>query len=165
VSPAGLVSITGGKWTTYRKMAEDTINQAALVGGLDERPAVTSDLKLHGWTAAPDTKTPLGVYGERVSALRQLLSEHADWNQPLHPSLPYLCGEVVWAVRHEMARTVEDVLSRRLRALLLDARSSIEAAARVAKLMATAMGRDNAWEQRQFTDFKKLATDYLPPVI
>ena len=162
VSKSGLVTITGGKWTTYRKMAEDTINQAALVGELEERAPASAELKLHGWTSAPDAQSHLGVYGERVSQLQALIAEHPRWGERLHRSLPYLCGEVIWAVRHEMARTIEDVLSRRLRALLLDARAAMEAAPTVGELMAQELGRDAPWHQLQVTEFKKLATGYLP---
>jgi glycerol-3-phosphate dehydrogenase len=164
VSKSGLITTAGGKWTTYRRMAEDTIDQAALVGGLEERPAATAELELHGWTAEPDVKNHLGVHGARASELRGLLSGNPGFGERLHASLPYFCGEVIWAARHEMARTVEDVLSRRLRALLLDARASVQAAPRVAQLMAAELGRDSAWEQRQVSEFSKLAAGYLPPV-
>jgi glycerol-3-phosphate dehydrogenase len=162
VSKSGLVTITGGKWTTYRKMAEDTINQAAVVGELEERPPATAELKLHGWTAKVDVKDHLGVYGARASELQDLMRQEPALNKPVHPSLPYFGAEVVWTARHEMARTVEDVLSRRLRALLLDTRASIEAAPQVAALMAREMGRDEAWQEREIAAFTRLAESYLP---
>jgi glycerol-3-phosphate dehydrogenase len=79
----------------------------------------------------------------------------------LHPDLPYLAGEVVWAARNELARTVEDVLSRRTRALLLDARASIAAAPRVAELMAAELGHDASWSEAQVRAYRTLAEQYL----
>jgi len=147
VSAAGLVTITGGKWTTYRRMGSDTVTQAALVAGLLERPSVTEDLKLHGWTDAVDPIEPRSVYGTDAAEIEALEKDRAELAERLHPSLPYRASEVVWAARFEMARTVEDVLSRRLRALLLDARASVEMAPRVAGLMAEELGRDDTWEE------------------
>ena len=138
ISQSNLVSIMGGKWTTYRKMAEDTVEAAALVAGLDERRSQTVNLRLHGWLKHPmETDGLLSLYGSDGSAVRRVMAEQPGWDQPLHPRLPYFVGEVVWGVRREMARTVEDVLSRRTRALLLDARASIEVAPKVAEIVAT----------------------------
>ncbi len=161
IARSGLVTITGGKWTTYRKMAEDTIDQAAVVAHLDERPCVTKTLHLHGWHADADTFGALAPYGSDAPGVRMTLREQAGWDEPLHPRLPYRKGEVVWAVRHEMARTVEDVLSRRTRALLLDARASVEAAPTAAALMAEILGRDEAWARTQTEAYTKLAEGYM----
>ncbi|MDX1546184.1 MAG: glycerol-3-phosphate dehydrogenase/oxidase [Rhodothermales bacterium] len=163
IAPSGLVTITGGKWTTYRKMAEDTIDQASIVGGLDERASVTRDLHLHGWAeneegAAPD---PLAIYGADAPAVRATLAEEPGWGAPLHDRLPYRRGEVIWAARSEMARTVEDVLARRTRALLLDARAAAEAAPDVAALLAGVLGRGAAWQESQTRAFRRLADGYL----
>ena len=159
ISPSGLVSITGGKWTTYRQMAEDTMDQAAIIGGLPPRPSPTKNLNLHGWQESGECPTEFAEYGADADALRGLCA--GDDASLLHPRLPYRAGEVRWAVRHEMARTLEDVLSRRLRALLLDARASIEMAPRVAQIMAEELGRDAAWETQQVAAFGELAEDYL----
>ncbi len=158
IGPSGLVTITGGKWTTYRKMGEDTVTQAALVAGLPEFPSGTAELQLHGWT--PEEMTQWGVYGSDAPALNQLAEERPEWGELLHPRLPYRVCEVVWGVRHEMARTVEDVLARRTRALLLDARASAEAAPAVARLMAAELGRDPEWERRQVEAYRELARGY-----
>jgi glycerol-3-phosphate dehydrogenase len=161
VENSGLVTIAGGKWTTYRKMGEDTVSAAAEVAGLEERPSVTSTLQIHGWQEGGDGSDPLQVYGSDRVQLEQLLAENPAWREPLHPALPYCLGEVVWGVRFEMARTVEDVLARRTRALLLDARASIAVAPKVAEVMAVELVRDRAWQDAQVARFTELARGYL----
>lgn len=162
VDKSGLVTIAGGKWTTYRKMGEDTVTAAARVAGVEERPSVTSDLKIHGWQEGGDACDPLSVYGSDRSALEELMARNPAWQEPLHAAMPYLCGEVIWGVRFEWARTVEDILSRRTRALILDARASIAAAPRVAELMAEELGKGKFWQERQVAAFTTLAMGYLP---
>jgi glycerol-3-phosphate dehydrogenase len=162
VSPTGLVTVVGGKWTTYRKMAEDTLAFAVDVGGLAKRPCVTEELKLHGWVpreALPDDDVSR-AYGTDLSAVEDLAREDPALGEPLHPRLPYRGVHIVWALRHEMARDVEDLLSRRTRALLLDARAAIECAPRVAALAARELGRDGIWEQEQIEKWNELATGY-----
>lgn len=161
ISKSGLITITGGKWTTYRKMAEDTINQAALVGALEERPCLTAELRLHGWAPKDDSDSESNVYGANAGDLDRLAQERPEWNEPLHPDLPYRKAEAIWAVRREMARTVEDILSRRTRALLLDARASMQIAPTVAHLMAEELKRDAQWVKRQVELFTNLAANYL----
>lgn len=161
VSLSGLVTITGGKWTTYRKMGEDTIDQATLVGGLEERDSRTRHLRVHGWCENVDRADPLHVYGSDAHALRELMRSKPAFAEKLHPRLPYVKAQVAWAARQEMARTVEDVLSRRVRALLLDARASIEMAPTVATLLAEELGRDEVWQQEQVRDYTRLAEGYL----
>lgn len=160
ISPSGLVTITGGKWTTYRRMGEDTITQAALLGGLPEFPSATAELQLHGWSAEVEPTADWAVYGSDAPALTRLSEERPEWKEPIHPRLPYRACEVVWAARHEMARTVEDVLARRTRALLLDARASVEAAPTVARLMAGELGLDAAWETGQVEAYGAVARGY-----
>jgi glycerol-3-phosphate dehydrogenase len=161
IDPSGLVTITGGKWTTYRKMAEDTVDEAAVVAGLDERESVTEHLRLHGWLKNSDAAAPFELYGSDVLHLKKIAEEHDGWDQPIHPNLPYTPAEVVWAARNEMARTVEDVLARRTRALLLDARASIEMAKTVADLLADELDRDDRWKKRQIAQYIELANGYL----
>jgi glycerol-3-phosphate dehydrogenase len=162
ISRSNLVTITGGKWTTYRKMAEDTVDAAALVAGLDERPSPTRDLRLHGWVKRPvEAEGLLPLYGADLDGVRAVLAEAPGWDAPMHPRLPYFLGEAAWAARREMARTVEDVLSRRTRALLLDARASMAAAPAVAAILARELGRDRGWEAAQVAAYRDLAQGYL----
>jgi glycerol-3-phosphate dehydrogenase len=162
ISDSGLVTITGGKWTTYRRMAEDTVDQAATLAGLDDAPCVTRDLHIHGHHTHAERFGELAHYGSDAPALRELFEEDPSYDEPLHPAVGARQGEVVWAARHEMARTVEDFLARRTRTLLLDARAAMEAAPRVAELMARELGRDAAWQESQVTAFRELAAGYLP---
>lgn len=162
VSASGLVTITGGKWTTYRSMAVAAVNAAARIGKLDPRSSVTESLRLHGWEPL---SSPAGFpdgYGSDRGALEQLTGKQPAWKELLHPRLPYTAGEVVWAVRFEWARSVEDVLARRTRALFLDAEASREIAPFVAALMASELGRDQAWQSRQLESFAAIAAQYLP---
>ncbi|MBD3813650.1 MAG: FAD-dependent oxidoreductase, partial [Betaproteobacteria bacterium] len=157
---SGLVSITGGKWTTYREMAEQATDAAAHVAQLPGRPCRTANLALHGATA-DSAPAPLRAYGSDAGAVQALAQARAEWAAPLHPRLPYIGAEVEWAARHDMARSVQDVLARRTRALLLDARASIEAAPCVAALLAGALGRDAAWQAREVAAFTGFAQAYL----
>jgi len=161
ISNSGLLTIAGGKWTTYRKMAQDAVDQAETLAGLDERPCRTSHLQIHGWTRQNITEPNLRVYGADAAAVRAIAHEERGRAERLHPDLPYIEAEIVWAVREEMARTVEDVLSRRTRALLLGARASIECAPRVARLIAVELSRDEGWERRAVEDYVKVARNYL----
>lgn len=166
VSPAGLVSVLGGKWTTYRRMAQDTVDAAALVGGLPVRSCATEELHLHGWVPREELgsgwEDPLHPYGAERERVAALIASDPAWGRPLHPRLPYLMGQVAWAVREEMVRTLEDVLARRTRSLLLDARASVEAAPRVAQVLARELGRDEAWAKDQVENYTRLAAGYLP---
>jgi glycerol-3-phosphate dehydrogenase len=161
ISASGLVTITGGKWTTYRKMAEDTVDQAAVIAQLDERPCVTQDLNIHGFHRNAAQFGDLAVYGSDARAIRALAKQDPNLGAVLHPRLTAIGAEVVWAVRHEMARTVEDFLSRRTRALLLDARASIAAAPAVAAIMARELHRDADWQADQIQTYGALAAKYL----
>ncbi len=160
-SASGLVTITGGKWTTYRRMAEDAVNRAEIVAGIETRPCATAELPIHGATHETTCEENLRPYGADAAALADLLKSEPRWMEPLHPALPYQRGEVAWHARHEMARTVEDVLARRTRALLLNARAAIEAAPIVARLLAAELGRDAPWEHAQVAAFTALARGYV----
>ncbi|MBC7963978.1 MAG: glycerol-3-phosphate dehydrogenase/oxidase [Steroidobacteraceae bacterium] len=161
VSNSGLVTVTGGKWTTYRRMAQDAVDQAQSVAGLAARPSITGQLHIHGWQETI-VNGPWGVYGSDIGQLAELAGREPDGNELLHPRLPYRVCQVLWSVRHEYARSVGDVLARRTRALLLDSAASMEMAPRVARLMAAELGRDDVWQQRQVNYFLDLARGYLP---
>ncbi len=162
ISPSGLITVTGGKWTIYRKMAEDAIDKAVQVGGLPEKACATKTLPVHGYLRNMDFDAPLSYYGSDRLVLEETVMAAAPANRErLHPAFPYLKGEVVWAVRHEMARRVEDFLARRVRALFLDARSSIAAAPAVAEIMARELGKDAAWARGQVEAYTALAKGYL----
>jgi len=163
ISNAGLLTIAGGKWTTYRKMAQDAVEQAETMAGFEERPCKTEHLQIHGWTKQTITDPSLRVYGADAGAIQEIARQEPALAERLHPALPYSGAEVVWAVRAEMARTVEDVLARRTRALLLGARASIAAAPRVAELMARELKQDGEWQKRSVRNFEQVAQGYLPP--
>lgn len=161
ISDTGLVTIAGGKWTTYRKMAEDTVDHAALLAELPGRPCVTEGLRIHGYHANPENFGDLRLYGSDAPHIQDLVRANGAYGERIHPDRHWITGEVVWAVRHEMARTVEDFLSRRTRALLLGARVSMEMAPAVARIMAAELGRDEAWQRDQVEQYKALAAQYL----
>lgn len=161
VNPSGLVTITGGKWTTYRKMAEDVVDQASIIAGLSPGNCVTENLRIHGWLKNLDKNDPQYYYGSDLVSIKKLVKENPDLGKKLHKRLSYIKAEVVWAVRNEMAMTVEDVLSRRTRALLLDARASVEMAPEVARIMAEEAGYDESWQKQQVDSYTELAKNYI----
>jgi len=163
VSDSHLVTITGGKWTTYRKMAEDVVNKAVEVAHLKAASCVTEDLPIHGCVPKEDVDLshPLYIYGSDIPHIKHLALENPEWSKKIHPDYSYTQSEVIWAVREEMAQTVEDVLARRVRLLFLDARAAIDSAPGVARLMAKELGKDEAWIQAQIQEFIEIAQHYL----
>jgi glycerol-3-phosphate dehydrogenase len=159
VDTSGLLTITGGKWTTYRHMAEDCVDHAITLGKLPDQPCTTKNLKIHGYMESSDGLGSLQVYGSDAEAIRTLAEDPALAIQ-LHADLPYIAAEVVWAARAEMARTVEDVLARHTRALFLNAAAAIAMAGPVAKLLAAELGLDEAWVAAQVKEFRTLAEQY-----
>jgi glycerol-3-phosphate dehydrogenase len=164
VDTSGLLTITGGKWTTYRHMAEDCVDHAITLGRLRDEPCPTKNLKIHGYLEVPESEEgsedPLGVYGSDAEMIRTLAVDPALAAR-LHPELPYIGAQVVWAAREEMARSVEDVLARRTRALFLNARAAIQIAQPVAGLLAGELGRDETWIGSQVREFCELAKQYM----
>jgi glycerol-3-phosphate dehydrogenase len=161
VSNSGLVTITGGKWTTYRKMGEDAVNNAVFSAKLDKKACKTETLKIHGWVNETDLTDPLHTYGCDALSVKELCTEDETLSQLIHPSLPNIKAEIIWAVRKEMAMTIEDILARRTRILFLDARAAMEAAPAVARLMAKEMRKDDYWVQQQIKSFNSVAEQYL----
>jgi glycerol-3-phosphate dehydrogenase len=162
ISRSGLLTIAGGKWTTYRKMAEDAVNHAATLAGLEERPCVTRELRIHGYHASAERFGAFADYGEDALALMGLVERRPELGAVLDPALPVRAVQVFWAVHHEMARTLDDVLARRTRALSLDVKAALRMAPFAARLMAAELGRDDAWRRRQLAEFAAIAEGYLP---
>jgi len=161
IDPSGLMTICGGKWTTYRHMAEDCVDQAATLAQLPESPCITRDLKIHGFHSSSKDFGTLAVYGSDALEIRKLIEKNPQLGDPLHPKLTYLKAEVIWAVRHEMARTVDDVLARRTRAFFLNARAAIEMAPVVADLMARELGWSGAAKSNQLSALQEIAANYV----
>ncbi len=161
VSSSKLVSITGGKWTTYRKMSRDVIDKTIAVAGLEKRSCLTETLKIHGYKTDINENDDLHYYGSDAAFIKKLFNENAAWMERIHPALPFSKACIIWAVREEMALTVEDALARRTRSLFIDARSAIEAAHVVANLMAKELEKDETWIEQQTAAFVTLAKEYL----
>jgi len=161
ISRSGLLTIAGGKWTTYRKMAEDAVNEAATLGGMPSKPCITKGLNLHGFKSATDTKNYLDIYGTDKSKIEEIIKENKKLADKLHSELPYIKSEIIWAVRHEMANNLVDVLSRRTRALILNAKASLEIAPEVVKMMSKELYKNSKWEQEQLIQFKEIAKNYI----
>jgi glycerol-3-phosphate dehydrogenase len=159
VDTSGLLTITGGKWTTYRHMAEDCVDHAITLGKLPDVDCRTKNLRIHGYAEDSAKLGSLQVYGADAEAIRTLAADPKLAVQ-LHPELPYIAAEVVWAARAEMARTVEDVLARHTRALFLNARAAMAMAEPAARLLAAELGRDEAWVGAQVKEFCELAKQY-----
>ncbi|WP_316816587.1 glycerol-3-phosphate dehydrogenase/oxidase [Pedobacter nyackensis] len=160
ISASGLITITGGKWTTYRRMAMDVVDKAIALGKLTAKKCITQDVKIHGYVAEMQ-KGALGLYGADADGIRGLIKAKPELGEVLHVGFKYVKAEVVWMVRNEMSRTVEDVLSRRMRLLFLDAKGALMLAPAVAKVMAEELGKDEQWINVQVAEFTKLVGRYL----
>jgi glycerol-3-phosphate dehydrogenase len=160
VLPSGLVHITGGKWTTYRNMAEHTIDKVIQSAGLPYSRCKTKYLKIHGWTDQPNF-TSLKSYGMDAKAIEQMIKEEISLTGKIHPAYPYTKAELKWVIQNEMAQTIEDVLARRIRLLFLDAKAAMEAASLVVKFLCAENGKDEKWQQEQLQQFDQLAKGYL----
>lgn len=162
VSDSELITIAGGKWTTYRKMAEDVLEIAEHKAGLPGKDCITKTLRIHGYKENVEFNAPLYYYGSDEEKIKSLIEKDKTLDDPIHPALPFIKAEIIWAVQHEMSMTVEDVLSRRTRALLLDAKAAIESAPLVASIMAKEMNKDDNWIKKQIDNFNSIAKNYLP---
>ncbi len=161
VSSSGLITITGGKWTTYRRMAQDTINKVIALKKLPKLKCKTKDLLIHGANGIVDRSNHLYIYGTDQTLITDLISENPDLSARLHPRLKFTKAEVVLAVRNEMARTIDDVLARRVRVLFLDAKAAIEIAPLVGELIREELNQTTAWKAEQISDFVKMAEQYV----
>jgi glycerol-3-phosphate dehydrogenase len=159
VSSSNLFTILGGKWTTFRKMGEDMVNRAEQHLSWKHRKSITTQLRIHGYTDGVNWNDPLYFYGSDAPAIMQSMNGSAGkW---ISDSLKIHKMQVKWAVEREMARTVEDVLSRRTRALLLDAEESVRISREVATIMASLLNKDNDWIELQVTTYQQLAQQYI----
>jgi glycerol-3-phosphate dehydrogenase len=161
VGDSNLITITGGKWTTYRRMAQDTVDKVLAVAGLSPAACVTAQLPVHGATRQHAGQPHLRVYGTDAGHIEHLLQERPELARPLHPAFPNTEAEVYWIVQNEMARTVEDVLARRLRILFLNARAAMDMAPKVAAILAAELSQGPGWQQQQLDQFYALASQYL----
>jgi glycerol-3-phosphate dehydrogenase len=166
ISNSELITITGGKWTTYRKMAEDVLEFAIHKIGADQKiPAAickTNNLPIHGFKDNVDFNAPRYYYGSDEQGIQSLIRGDKTLAEKIHPLLPFIKAEIIWAVQNEMCMCVEDFLSRRTRALLLDARSAIQSSSKVAEMMAAEMNKDSTWIKNQIESFNSIAKNYLP---
>jgi glycerol-3-phosphate dehydrogenase len=161
ISKSGLLTIAGGKWTTYRKMAEDAVDHVIVLAQLEDRPSPTRALPIHGCQKEKVADENLSVYGTDARALQHLMRENPDLSAPLHAALPTCGAQVVWAVREEMARTLDDVLARRTRALFLNSKAALAMAPDVARIMARELQREKSWEEQQLAEFKRIAAHFI----
>jgi len=160
ISKSGLVSIIGGKWTSYRRMAEETIDKAICSGIIENKKCVTKDFRLCDNDPSLHDKR-LQIYGNKAVEIEKLMCGDPLMKKQLHPRLPYTRAEIVWICRYEMPLNLEDILARRTRSLLIDARASIEVAPVIAEIMAEEMRYDDRWKEQQIEEYKKLALNYL----
>jgi glycerol-3-phosphate dehydrogenase len=161
ISTSGLLTITGGKWTTYRKMAEDCVNHAIILANLEDRPCVTKKLNIHGHYYNSEQLGDLHYYGIDALSIREIIQSNPDYGKKIHESLIETVAEVIWVVRHEMVQTLDDVLSRRLRITFMDAKRAIEVAPYVADIMAKELGKDEGWKNWQVEEFIKIAEGFV----
>jgi glycerol-3-phosphate dehydrogenase len=160
LSPSGLLTIIGGKWTTYRRMAEETIDRAIKAGILERTKCVTSKLKLT--TLTPDNSSErLHIYGDHSIDIERMISENPELGTPFDPRLPYTKAEIIWICRNEMPFRLEDILARRTRSLFLNARASAEIAPKVAELMAKEFGHDQNWQREEVESYAELVRNYI----
>lgn len=161
VSLSGLITIIGGKWTTYRQMGEDLIEKAKLLGGLADVDCRTKHLEIHGYTMHPEFGDQFYVYGSDKAKLMELINNNDGYDALLDEELPYVVGQVVWAVRNELALHIEDVIARRLRALFLNVDASIRMAPKVAAIMANELNEDENWINLEIEKFNKIASTFI----
>jgi glycerol-3-phosphate dehydrogenase len=160
LSPSGLLTIIGGKWTTYRRMAEETIDRAIKAGLMDKAKCVTSNIKLTTINTDNILKR-LYIYGDHYVDIEKMISENPELGIPVDPRLPYTSAEILWICRNEMPLRLEDILARRTRSLFLNARASAEIAPVVAGFMASEFGYDQKWQEEQVESYKELVKNYI----
>jgi glycerol-3-phosphate dehydrogenase len=161
IDESNLLTVTGGKWTTYRRMAEDAVNQAIKTANLSANHCATKDLRIHGFCENSEQFGDLAIYGADAENIEKLIKENPSLAEKLYSDLPYCEAEIVWAICFEMARSIEDVLARRTRALFLNARAAVKIAPRVAEIMARELSKDKKWIDNQIESFTETAKSYF----
>ncbi|MEG1635401.1 MAG: glycerol-3-phosphate dehydrogenase C-terminal domain-containing protein [Rikenellaceae bacterium] len=161
VSASKLITITGGKWTTYRRMAQDTIDEAIKISLLEPSECVSSTLKIHGHKPTSSFSDWFYVYGSDGDAIKEMIADNPQLGERLHPDYEFLTAEIIWSVRNEMALTIEDILARRLRLLFIDARAAQQVAPKVAEVMALEMGKDKLWIESQLSEFMTISKHFI----
>jgi glycerol-3-phosphate dehydrogenase len=173
---SNLLSLLGGKWTTYRYMAKETIDKAGELLGA-ERPCLTADHVLVGgedfafedwkiiqtvYRLAKDiAKHLIRKYGSRAHKVARLTQENIVWSQRLVEKFPFIQAEVIYQVREEMACTLRDVLARRMRLEIMDWEATQEAVPVVANLMAQELGWTQAHKQKQIDEYLQLVQSFI----
>ena len=163
-SENGLVSIVGGKWTTYRAMSEDVVNDVVATYGFKVGASKTESMPIHGSFMDKNHDSPpehLWYYGTDAIELQNFTNTHASFKQLIHPKYSFTTGQVIWAIQHEMARNIEDILARRLRLLFLDAKAAIECSEIVGEILKKELHKDLTWKDNQVAEFKALANNYI----
>lgn len=161
ISSSGLVTIAGGKWTTYRKIAKDAVDNAIFVSGLERKECVTKNLKIGVWNLPIETDNPFHIYGDNKIEIEKIISKNIVWKEKIHPDFPYTNAEIIWVIRNEMALTLEDVLARRTRMLFLNTKATMAIAHQVAKIMATELQQNEKWINNQLQEFNSTTQSYL----
>jgi glycerol-3-phosphate dehydrogenase len=160
LSASGLLTVIGGKWTTYRCMAEEVLNKAISSGMLEKRKCVTKNLNLYNGSLS-ECNDRLGIYGKGAVEIRKIINDDSDYGRLVNPSLPYTVAEMIWICRNEMPQTLSDILARRTRALFLDVNASVQMAPWVCQLLAKETGRDEKWQKDQLETYNRLVINYL----
>jgi glycerol-3-phosphate dehydrogenase len=148
VSSSGLITITGGKWTTYRKMAADALDNAAFIGKFKKEKCTTAH-------------TPIGDEKEKETRMKEIVKNDISLKELVDPNYTFTKAAIVYAVKYEMAICIEDILARRMRLLFLDARLAIALAPMVASIMAPYLQKDKNWEGAEIASFTQLAEQYI----
>jgi len=160
LSPSGLLSIIGGKWTSYRRMAEETLDRGIKAGILNPATCKTKDFSFFKQNG-PIKSERLKIYGRGATEIERMISDNPPLGRPINPEFPYTSAEIIWICRNEMPQTVEDILARRTRALILNVKASMEMATEVAHLMGEELGLDTGWQNKQIEDYRNLVVNYL----
>lgn len=159
-SKSGLLTMVGGKWTTFRKMGEDLVDKAEKNHNWAHVSTKTKHLKIHGYKENVNYDNPLHFYGSDEEPLLEL-SKQNGWDKSISDSMGVIQAQVIWAIRNEMALNIEDFLARRVRCQLLDAKESVKMAPEVAKIMAKELGKDEAWQTKEVADYLEVTSNYI----